>query len=187
MSGACIVITDGGPGTISGQWFDANGSALTGAFTLISNFAAGANTWFETAPLIGGGVAVRRVDQQNDLSGRPFQTSAWLVTIGEGLIAPQAAPKWMKDRPNTQLAIAGSNKAYAVLPLGAPNADCGQKIEVVAADGTSCGSFDIGIAAGKCRTENVSLSMDGTPIQLMPREFSQSNTCSYRWWMHALR
>jgi hypothetical protein len=93
----------------------------------------------------------------------------------------------MKDRPNTQLAIAASNKAYAVLPLGAPNADCGQKIEVLAADGTSCGSFDIGIAAGKCRTENVSLSMDGTPIQLMPREFSQSNTCSYRWWMHALR
>jgi hypothetical protein len=187
MAGACIVITDGGAGTISAQWFDTNGNALTGAFTLISGFAAGANTWFETAPLIGGGVAVRRVDQQNDPAGRPYQTSAWLVTIGEGLIAAQAAPKWMTDRPNTQLAITRSNKGYAVLPLGAPDADCDQKVEVLAADGASCGSLDIGIASGKCRTENVSLSMDSTPIQLMPRELSQPSTCSYRWWLHALQ
>jgi hypothetical protein len=187
MGSSCIVITDGGSGNISAQWFDSNGTALTGEFTLISAFSAGANTWFETAPLIGGGVAVRRVDQQNDSKGRPFQTSAWLVTIGAGQIAAQAAPKWMKDRPSTQLAIARSGKAYAVLPMGAPAADCDQKVEVVAADGTSCGSLDIGIAAGKCRTENVALGLDGTPIQLMPREFSQPNTCSYRWWMHALQ
>jgi len=71
--------------------------------------------------------------------------------------------------------------------MGAPNADCAQKVEIVAPDGTGCGSFDISIAAGKCRTEDVGLSLDGTPIQLMPRELSQANTCSYRWWQHALR
>ena len=93
----------------------------------------------------------------------------------------------MKDRPNTILALARSGRAYAVLPMGAPNADCRQKVGIVAPDGTSCGSFDISIAAGTCRTEDVGLSLDGTPIQLMPKELAQPNTCAYRWWQHALR
>jgi hypothetical protein len=185
LSNACLVITDGGSGNISGQWFDSNGTALTGQFTLLGGFQAASNTWFETAPLIGGGVAVRRVDQ--DDSGRPFQRAAWLVTVGAGRIDAQPAPQWMKDRPNTQLAVARSGKAYALLPMGAPNGDCAQKVEVIAPDGTSCGAFDISVAGGKCRTENVSLSLDGTPIQLMPRELSQPNTCSYRSWLHALQ
>jgi hypothetical protein len=185
LSNSCLVITDGGSGNISGQWFDSTGTALTGEFSLLSGFQAASDTWFETAPLIGGGVAVRRVDQAD--SGRPFQRAAWLVTLGAGKVDAQPAPQWMKDRPNTQLAVARSGKAYAVLPMGAPDADCAQKVEVMAPDGTSCGSFDIGIASGKCRTENVSLSLDGTPIQLMPRELSQPYTCSYRSWLHALQ
>jgi len=182
-----LVITGGTTaGTITGQWFDANGTALTGEFTLITGFQAGPNTWFEGAALVGGGLAVRRMDQQNDASGRPFRTAQWLITVGAGAASAQAAPQWMKDRPSTQLALTRSGRAFAVLPMGAPDADCDQKVEIVAPDGTSCGSFDIGIAAGKCRTEDVGLGLDGSPIQLMPRNLSQANTCSYRWWQHAL-
>jgi hypothetical protein len=183
-----LVITGGASaGVITAQWFDARGTPLTGEFTLLTGFVPGPNTWFEAAPLVGGGLAVRRMDQQNDANGRPFRTAQWLVTVPAGAASATDAPQWMKDRPSTNLALTGSRRAYAVLPMGAPDADCAQKVEIVAPDGTSCGSFDIGIGAGKCRTEDVGLSLDGTPIQLMPRELVQPNTCAYRWWQHALR
>lgn len=186
-NGRVLVIIDGGGGTISGQWFDETCTAMTGVFTLISGFSAGANTWFETAPLIGGGVAVRRVDQQNDADGRPYRTAQWLVKVQAGSATPQPAPKWLTDRPGTSMAIARSGNAYAMLPLGAPDADCAQKVEVIAPDGTACGSFDATIASGGCRTEDLALGLDGTLIQLLPKNLRGSNTCAYRWWPHALR
>jgi hypothetical protein len=183
-----LVVTDGArEGDVNAQWFDANGTALTGEFTLLSGFQPGRNTWFEIAPLIGGGVAIRRMDQQNDSNGRPYRTAQWLVTVSPGAAHADPAPKWMTDRPNTNLGIGLSARAYAVLPMGAPGASCAQQVEVVAPDGTSCGSLDVSIGTGTCRTEDMSLSRDGTPIQLMPRELTQPNTCAYRWWQHALR
>jgi hypothetical protein len=183
-----LVITDGArAGDVNAQWFDSNGAALTGEFTILSAFQPGRNTWFETAPLIGGGVAVRRMDQQNDPNGRPYRTAQWLVTVPPGVAHADPAPQWMKDRPNTNLAIARSGHAYAVLPMGAPGASCAQSVELVSPDGTSCGSFDVSIGTGTCRTEDMALSRDGTPIQLMPRELWQPGTCSYRWWQHALQ
>lgn len=182
----CLIITDGGSGAISAQWFEANGAALTGEFSLIKGFKAGPNTWFETSSLIGGGVAVRRVDQQDDSSGRPYRTAEWLLTVGPSGPTVQDAPQWLKGRRNTNFGIARGGKAYAFLPMGAPNADCAQKIEVLAPDGTSCGSLDATIASGLCRTEDVVLSLGGTPIQRMP-EGQQQDTCSYRWWKDALR
>jgi hypothetical protein len=186
-SGRVLVVTDGGAGNISAQWFDENCTAMTGEFRLITGFQAGANTWFETAPLIGGGAAVRRVDQQNDSDGRPYRTGRWLVTLPAGSAVPETAPKWLIDRPNTGMALARSRAAYAMLPMGAPDADCAQKVEVMAPDGTSCGSLDATIASGRCRTEDFGLGLDGTPVQLLPKSLSAPRTCAYRWWPHALR
>jgi hypothetical protein len=183
-----LLITDGGDGhAITAQWFSSSGTALTGEFVLLPTFAPGANTWFETAALIGGGLAVRRVDQFDDADGRPYRTAQWLVTVGSGMASTQAAPVWLVDRPNTNLVLARRGKAYAVLPLGGPGADCAQKIEVLATDGASCGSFDVTVARGQCRTEDMGLGRDGTPIQLMPKALAAANTCSYRWWPAALR
>jgi len=53
-------------------------------------------------------------------------------------------------------------------------------------DGTQCGSFSVGLESGQCRTEDVTLALDGTPIQLRPRE-SVAGSCAYRWWPSALR
>src|SRR5207244_15494 len=59
-----LVIQDGYArcgGCIVAQWFERDGSPLTGQFTLFTGFSAGPATWFELAPLIGGGLAVRRM------------------------------------------------------------------------------------------------------------------------------
>jgi len=183
-----IVISNGGSGKISAEWLSAfDGRSLSkGAFTLLDSFVPGPNTWFETAPLIDGGVAVRRVDQQNDSSGRPYTTSQWLVTVPLGATRASAAPQWLANRPNTNMAIVRSGNAYAMLPLGAPAASCGQMIDIVAPDGTQCGSFNVGLESGQCRTEDVTLAMDGTPIQLRPRD-TVAGSCAYRWWPSALR
>ncbi len=186
-NGRVLVVTDGGSHNIDAQWFDENCAAMTGVFRLITGFQAGANTWFATAPLVDGGVAVRRVDQQNDSEGRAFRTAQWLLAVGAGSATPQTAPKWLTDRPNTNMALARSSRAYAMLPMGAPGADCAQKIDVMAPDGTACGSFDATIASGSCRTEDLGLTLEGTPVQLLPKNLSSANTCSYRWWAHALR
>jgi len=183
-----IVITNGGSGKISAEWLSAlDGRSLSnGAFTLLESFVPGPNTWFETAPLIDGGAAVRRVDQQNDAAGRPYTTSQWLVTVALGATRATAAPQWLASRPNTNMAIVRAGRAYAMLPLGAPAAVCGQMIDVLMPDGTQCGSFSVGLESGQCRTEDVTLALDGTPIQLRPRE-SVAGSCAYRWWPSALR
>jgi hypothetical protein len=183
-----IVITNGGSGSISAEWFGAlDGRSFSGgAFTLLDSFVPGPNTWFETAPLIDGGVAVRRVDQQNDGTGRPYTTSQWLVTVALGATRANAAPQWLATRPNTNMAMIRSGKAYAMLPLGAPAAVCVQMIDLVAPDGMQCGSFNLGLESGQCRTEDVTLAADGTPIQLRSRE-SFPGSCAYRWWPSALR
>lgn len=183
-----LLITDAGDGhSITAQWLSDRGAPLTGEFLLLADFVAGASTWFETAPLIGGGVGVRRVDQLADADGRTYRTARWLVTVEAGLASAHRAPSWLAARPDTDLAIARRGKAYAALPLGGPGADCAQKIEVLAPDGTSCGFFDATIARGQCRTEDMGFGRDGTPIQLMPKALSPASTCSYRWWRGGLR
>jgi len=186
LNGAILVISNGGGGSIAAQWFDDRGME-SASFTLIDSFQPGSNTWFETAPLIGGGVAVRRVDQQNDPEGRPYRTAQWLKTVAANTARAQDVPAWLAARPDTDLALARSGRAYAVLPMGTPNAPCGQRVEILAPDGTACGWFDASVGSGQCRTEDLRLGKGDTPIQLMPKGLSAPNVCSYRWWPHALR
>jgi hypothetical protein len=184
-NGRCLLITDGGQaGRITAQWFETNGAHLTDEFLAIDGFQAGSNTWFDTAPLIGGGLAIRRVDQFNDATGRPYRTAQWLGVADPGRSGVGGVPGWLKDRPNTSLAIVRGVKAYAVLPMGAPEDDCAQRIEVLAPDGTSCAALDVSIGSGRCRTDDVAISLTGTPIQPLPRS---QDLCSYRWWKDALR
>jgi hypothetical protein len=186
-AGTSIVITDQGSGDITAEWFAAaDGMSLTkGAFFIVKGFAPGADTWFETAPLIGGGVAIRRVDQ-HDEEVRPYRTSQWLAIVPSPSSIVRPAPQWLASRPNTNLAIIRGGNGYAMLPLGAPAAVCMQRADILAPDGTQCGSFNLGLESGQCRTEDVALGLDGTPIQLRPAG-AVPGTCAYRWWPSALR
>ena len=196
--GRSLVITGGATsGTITAQWFDGTGSALTGEFTLVTGFVPQAQTWFETSSLIGGGLEVRRMDYDKSVG----IVSHALVVVTSGMADVHAPPQWMIDRPNRRLQIARGGRAYAVLPLGtggldAVNFPCTQTLEIVAPDGTSCGARDYPIAAGNCQTLDMTLGEDGTVMQqLSPTMESLSpsggsvgaHTCTWRFWTRAVQ
>src|SRR2546421_1206956 len=105
-------------GCILGQWFERDGTPLTGSFTLLAGFSPGPATWFETAPLIGGGLAVRRMDADHSTQTQGFH-SQWLITVESGSGQIHEAPDWMKGRPDTDLALAPGGAASADLSNGA--------------------------------------------------------------------
>jgi hypothetical protein len=184
--GRTLVITGGdAPGSITAQWFDGSGKALTGEFLVIENFTAGSDTWFEGRALIGGGLVVRRVDQLNDPAGHPYRTAQWLFAIDAGSSGMRAPPSWLQS--NTDIAIARRGMGYAVLAMGKPSAPCNQTIQMLAPDGTRCGSFTLPLAAGSCRTEDVALGRDGTLVEIVPRELRPANSCSWAFWPSALQ
>ena len=195
LVGRTLVITDGRPtfgkGTISAQWFERDGTSVTGEFLLLSGFSAGESTWFETSPLIGSGLAVRRMDYTYSQIGT-YHAQA-LVPVASGQPSVQPAPAWMVARPDTRLQIVRGGRAYAVLPYGAEGVACTQRIEVVATDGSSCGARDYPIAAGNCDTHQLSVGADGTVMQLLPDALETTdpimftNTCTWRWWSAALK
>ena len=189
-----LVITNGGAkfgaGAISAQWFESDGSPLTGEFVLLSSFVPGESTWFETTALIGGGLLVRRMDL-SFASGK--RRASALVMVKSGTASVQPAPDWTVARADSILQPTHGGRAYAVLPLGARAVPCTQRVEVVAPDGTSCGAADYAISAGTCDTFDVTLGLDGTIIQQLPLSMEATEpirggrTCTWRWWPGALR
>jgi hypothetical protein len=185
--GRAIVITDGslgfGPHSISAQIFDAAGQALSGEFLLSIGFSPGNHTWFETSALIGGGWLVRRMDQ--DLNGA-IHAHAFATIPGNGT-SVSAAPAWMTSRPDTKLVIVRGGTAYALLPYGAQKVTCTQTVELLAPDGTLCSTSTYPIAAGICDTRDLTMSEDGTVIQLLPDSMEPPpSTCTWRWWARTL-
>jgi len=195
LVGRTLVITDGRPtfgkGTISAQWFERDGRALTDEFVLVSGFSAGESTWFETSPLIGSGLAVRRMDYAYSQIGAYHAHALILAASGQPSVQPP--PDWMVARPDTRLQIVRGGRAYAVIPYGAKGVACTQRIEVVAPDGSSCGARDYPIAGGNCDTHQLSVGADGTVIQMLPTAMETTDpiafthTCTWRWWPAALK
>ena len=196
-SSRSLVITDGasrfGAGNFSAQWFDRDGTSLTGEFILLSSSVPKDQITFETSPLIGGGLLVQSIT----FDGPPtYQRRVRpLVVVGSGATTVRLAPEWITSRSAARLKLARGGRAYAVLPNGAKGASCSQSVEVLAADGTSCGKSEYPIAPGTCDTGDVTSGADGTVIQPLPfsmetqREVSVGlvHTCTWRWWPGALR
>jgi hypothetical protein len=198
LLGRSLVITDGtskfGGGTISAQWFDRDGTPLTGEFVLVTGFTPGASTWFETSTLIGGGLLVRRMDVVYTPAPDAGYHALALVVVSSGIARVDPAPEWMISRRDVRLQVAPGGRAYAALPLGAPKVACTQRLEVLAPDGTSCGARDYAIAAGTCGTGDLTLALDGTVIQQLPASmeserswYDGSHSCTWRWWAGAVR
>ena len=189
--GRALLMTDGfarfGPGTISARWLDTSLAALTDEFLLFQDFQPGPATWLDASPLIGGGLAIRRLDAMGN--GDRFAASRWIgVARGEpGLAA--SPPPWLVAHPGTSLSIAYRGAAYALVPERTPGPDsCRHLITLVTPDGTSCGSWDFGTSS--CDT-TLSVGLDGTVIQGSPEnnESTQADgrrTCTWQLSPHIL-
>jgi hypothetical protein len=135
----------------------------------------------------------------------PTQTLALFDRVGSGLFLSDgfhwigqidalatgftAAPPWLVTRINTTLHMARGGTAYAVVPLQSASANCEQTIELVAADGTSCGSATFTVGGGACDTTGpIVVGYDGTVVQELPstRETctaaNHQCTCTYHAW-----
>lgn len=163
--------------------FDEGGTALTGQFLILSGFVAGPSTRFATTALPGGGMLVRRMDGASHAQA--------LVVVDSANASVRPAPAWMAARRDVKLQAARVGKAYAVLSLAASGVVCGQRVELVAPDGTSCSAADYPVKSGTCDTLEVKLSADGTVVQQLPtalettNERSGNHTCTWRWWPRA--
>jgi hypothetical protein len=194
LLGRAIIIYDGGGGAVDAQWVDTNGMAQP-PFTLIAQFQAGVNTWFETSPLIGGGLAVRRMDATTNTTGPEAErrTSAWLLVLASGSRSPQAAPGWLRNRPNTGAELARGGRAYAMMPWSTDASPCAQQVELVSPSGNSCGTTTFTVDGSSCLTRELRLGLDGTVMQMLPASREQFvpgssvvKTCTLRFWPAAL-
>lgn len=178
-------------GCVTAQWIAGDGNAMTAPFTLLTGFVPGGQTWFETAPLIGGGLAVRRMDANDTGDPYPYK-STWLLTIAAGSTSPQPAPGWMTARPDTNLVLVRNRTAYAVLPNGATDSACTQRLEIVSPGGTSCAQYDLALPAATCTTSELRVGYDGTVLQHTPTDlernpYGRPQSCTLRYWPGALR
>jgi hypothetical protein len=195
--GRTLVFQDGsavyGSGSIAAQWFDLDGTPLTAAFQLISGFIGASSTWFETSPIFGGGLAVRRMDL--DMASG-LTTSEWLVMVSSGSSRPDHAPEWLRARQNRSMVqVLRAGGGYAMLPWGADMSPCAQSVEILSLSGASCGTLTLPSDAGSCRTRDLRVGLDGTLLQMLPLDREQStipgrpdvHTCTLLFWPAALR
>jgi hypothetical protein len=195
LSSNALAILDGSPrfgaGAISAQWFSATGSALTDEFLLIQNFQAGEHTWFEVSALVGGGVAVRRVDSTD--SDGTVQSSQYLCVVQVGKTTCGQPPDWLASRRDGRIEPIRNGTAYAVMPDPQAVSSCSQRVEVVDSNGASCGTMDLPMAAGACTTRSLSVGKDGTLIQSLADPAWQcgpdQRPCrpTYRWFRGMLK
>lgn len=194
-SGFTLVVSSDPPGPVEGQWFGPAGTQATGVFPL-----AGVSTFFgsgnlDLAPLIGGGLALRRVAlADTPCCGPRVRYGEWLAVIPSGSAASVPAPQWLASRPNTSLELASDGRAYAMLPMARSTASpCVQVVEILAPAGNLCGTVDFTIDENAaCETKDLVLGRDGTVIQQLPTSFEQisippnDQSCTLHFWPAAL-
>ena len=173
-------------GELAGQWFAPGGRPLTGLFTLMTDFQLGANTAVELTAAVGGGLLVTRADRE--ILGTDLRTRH-LCQIAPGATACLPVPAWMENRPDTRLRAVRGGRAWAALTTEHEAVDCADRIEVVAADGTSCGSTELRMAAGTCDRLALTVGSEGTVVQTLPRGVRMPNgdNVGWRWWPEMLR
>jgi hypothetical protein len=172
VRGDFLVIWQGdsifGGGTLAAQWFDAQGHPETGIFdarlTSTQDIVA--------KPLADGHVAIK-------LEGQ------WAYAFAPGETAPEPAPCWLQARPDTDVFLVHGNSMQAL--ISSKGMSCDQALELVDANGASCGTFAVDSPSESCGTGRVSIGADGTVLENGGYETVQTlygprTACLERWW-----
>jgi hypothetical protein len=188
--GRVLVLQDGSSlgSAVAAQWLDENGAAITSSFAVPGVSAPQQSVFvlnsqfFDTLPLVGGGLAIRT-------------SSQWMAVIPSGSTAVQPAPAWLAAHGGDALQrLPDSRPGYAVLPKRATVAPCAQQVALISPAGNFCGAEELPIDANTCTTRDVTLGLDGTLLQMLPGDREQNplpgrddvHTCTLRYWPAAL-
>lgn len=142
VKGAALVIWQvNGEARASARWLGANGMPATAAFQI--------QGWLDgipsPAPLAGGGIALARATQSGT------NPPEWRSVVAAGHAAEDPVPGWLAGRGSFFLLPGGKAMAFGS--------------EIVAPDGASCGTVDLGAPL-------LGIGVDGTAIVAQdPRTF----------------
>jgi hypothetical protein len=178
-------------GEVDARWFGPGARPVTGLFTLLTGYVSaggdpGRSTAIEVAPAVGGGVLLSRVETSASPAGAISHTrQVCLLAVGSTSCAP--APAWMLRRSDTRLHVVRGGRAWAAVALQGPGLECADTVEVIAPDGTSCGSVELRMASGTCDRLPLGIGRDGTVVQTVPRGVLTPSGIGWRWWPAMLR
>jgi len=184
--GNMLVIFNGHvAGQLEAQWFSPGAGPLTGLFAWMTGFVPGPDTWLEMTSALGGGILITRFDAGN--LGRDVH-ARHLCQIATGGTTCQALPQWMENRPDTRLRVVRGGRAWAAFTTQGEGVDCSDTIEIVAPDGTSCGSTELRMAPGTCDRLGLTIGPEGTVVQTLPRgvRMPDGDDVGWRWWPRML-
>src|SRR5439155_6195434 len=129
------------------QWFAPGPRPSTGLFTLLRDFQLGPTTDLELTAAVGGGFLATRVDSGSLIADLRRDH---LCGIATGATTCLPVPAWMANRPDTPLRAVRGGRAWAAFTTQRDAVDCADAIELLAADGTSCGSIELLMVPGAC-------------------------------------
>jgi len=176
LAGRILVLWSGvtpcAPGAVAGRWFDGAGAPLGAPFD------AGVAAPGTLVPLLDGSLALQ------DAAG------AFVRRFAAGESAGGPVPAWLAARAGASLHRALGGRAYAFARSDpGPDGACAQSIELVAADGESCGTIPLPGTAVCARfpwraPPSPWIGFDGTIVH---EAVGAPDACTYRWWPAALR
>jgi hypothetical protein len=180
LDGNTLVLFDGtrdfGAGTLGGVWVDAFGSAGR-------NFqaASGVSTWDELnlVASVTEGLFLQHVRYTYQA---PLVT--WLASYLPLSPSQLAPPTWLAERPGTSMTPIHGGTGYGLFSHPSP-AGSGCTVEVLTADGESCGAIDFDHGGRGCRS--MAIGHDGTVITQPSRRWTEDcnattdGACSWTW------
>lgn len=172
---------------LSAFWIDPSGVA--GAEFVFGSQAT------QLVPRVGDGFFVydyvpTMVTPVEELPPRP-EMGTPLAQIDSFATQTKAPPAWLAARPHKGLHTVHGGAGYALIDPAGDVAPCGQKIEVIAPSGKSCGTASFSIANGACSTGRLTVGYDGTVIQQLPVSMEpvseiapgfSEHSCTWRYW-----
>jgi len=183
---ALVVFVGESPGEFAAQWFAPGARPSTRLFTFLGGVRSGPHTWIELTPAVDGGLLVTRAALSTSTADARTEH---LCQIHPGATTCLPAPAWMQTRPDTRLRTIRGGRAWAAFSTLRHAVDCANKIEILAADGTSCAQMELRIAPGLCHLLDLAIGPEGTVVQTLPREVALPNgdNVVWRWWPRLLR
>jgi hypothetical protein len=135
-------------------------------------------------PELSGSAAVDRIGVLIDGSFVLRIDGHWTYRILPGATSVEAAPCWLASRPGTEIVTIRAGTAYAA--LHAEREECDRVVEVLTAEGRTCGFTALDGASGPCE---LALGRDGTlsrSAEVINRGSGEPRTCALKYWPAAL-